>query len=81
MSLPLPVVGSTNVRGFVLPQTCSGSVCALPSLYGDVPVDRYNPLVFFSSQDLSEFAVGTEIYFDVAPGNGTPVATNIRAAL
>jgi len=80
MPLPRPTIGSTNVRGFRLPDTCAGSVCALPSLYGNYPADQFNPLVFYTSQNLSGFAVGDEILFDVAALNGVPIAQNIRAA-
>ncbi len=83
MSLPVPTVGSQNVRGFVLPATCAGSVCALPSLYGNgnYPADQFNPLVFYTSEDLSGFAVGAEVLFDVVAVYGNRIgAANVRAA-
>ena len=81
MSLLVPTVGSQNVRGFILPATCAGSVCALPSLYGNYPADAFNPLVFYTSEDLSRFAVGAEVLFDVVAVYGNRVgAANVRAA-
>jgi hypothetical protein len=78
---PLPQIGDVNIPGFVLPDTCGGSVSALESLYGDQNPDLANPLVFSSTEDLSEFAVGDEVVFDVtAFWDGSPRASNIRRA-
>lgn len=82
MPLPLPQIGDRDVRGFVLPSTCAGSVCAL-SIYGDYPANAFNPLIYYATEDLTaRFAVGAEVVFDIAPFavSGDAYATNVRAA-
>jgi hypothetical protein len=84
--LPIPTIGSTNVRGFVLPDTCGGgAVCALESLYGNQNPDRFNPLIFAVYGHDVGFPEGAEILFDVIgftqpTGETIPLASNIRRA-
>ena len=80
--MSVPQIGDVNIRGFVLPDTCGGGrIEALESIYGDQNPDIANPLVFSSTEDLSEFAVGDEVVFDVtAFWDGSPRASNIRRA-
>jgi hypothetical protein len=83
MPLPLPQIGSTNVRGYILPDTCGGDVEALESIYGNQKAIGFNPLVFFCFPhlDRSVLPTGTEILFDVvADQNGNPIGTNVRRA-
>jgi hypothetical protein len=83
MTLPIPTIGSVSVRGYVLPDTCGGDVCALMSLYGFYSAYEYNPLVFFCFPhlDRSVLPTGTEILFDVIAGpQGEAMASNIRRA-
>jgi hypothetical protein len=83
MPLPLPQIGSTNVRGYILPDTCGGDVEALESIYGNQKAIGFNPLVFFCFPhlDRSVLPTGTEILFDVVAGpQGEAMAGNIRRA-
>jgi hypothetical protein len=82
MSQPTPTIGSTNVRGYVLPDTCQGNVEALPSIYGFQRADVKNPNCFYVVGGV-DFPEGAEIFFDViaAPwGRGEAVAANLRIA-
>lgn len=84
MPLPLPTIGSTNVRGYVLPPTVGYAIEALESLYGFQPVGQYNPLLFFVTVCVN-LPAGTEVLFDVVaspwnPPAPTAVATNVRRA-
>jgi hypothetical protein len=77
MSAPTPQPGDTNVRGCV---TAFGAVEALETIYGQRKADAYNPLVFYTTQDIA-LPVGAEVLFDVAAFfDGRPYATNVRAA-
>lgn len=81
MPRPLPQIGDTNVRGFVLPDTCAGDVSALESIYGDQNPDVKNPLIFAVPGTGVDLPVGTEVVFDVIAGpQGEAVASNIRRA-
>jgi hypothetical protein len=80
MSRPTPTIGDVNIRGFILPDTCAGKVCALPSLYGDFPADQFNPCVFPTVENVT-LPVGSECLFHVAATwDGRPFAKNVRAA-
>jgi hypothetical protein len=77
-----PQIGDTNVRGYVLPDTCQSSVEALASIYGWHPPDSKNPNCFYVIGCVA-FSEGTEVLFDVIEGpwgTGEGVGTNVRRA-
>jgi hypothetical protein len=83
MPLPIPTIGSTNVRGYILPDTCGGDVEALESIYGNQKAVGGNPLVFYAflHLDRSVLPTGTEVLFDVVAGpQGEALASNVRRA-
>ena len=83
----LPTIGSTNVRGYVLPVGGEFAVEALQSVYGFYSDRVYNPLLFVVVGGVN-LPAGTEILFDViaspwptsAKTAPTAVATNVRRA-
>jgi hypothetical protein len=77
MSQPAPQPGDKNIRGCV---TAFGGVEALETIYGQRKADAYNPLVFYTTQEIN-LPVGAEVLFDVAAFfDGRPYAVNVRAA-
>ena len=83
-----PTIGSTNVRGYVLPAGSGYDVEALQSLYGFQPAGQYNPLLFVVVGGV-KLPAFTEILFDIAAAPWTPtsvkgaptaVAVNVRRA-
>ena len=82
-----PTIGSTNVRGYVLPAGSEYDVEALQSLYGFQPDLLPNALLFVVRGGVN-LPAGTEVLFDIvaAPWNTSiksapaAVATNVRRA-
>jgi hypothetical protein len=86
MPLPIPTIGSTNVRGFLIDAVWNTSSYrvgqtfeCLESLYGNQKPD-FNPLIF-SSAAPTGLEYGTEVLFDIVDdGQRRPIASNVRVA-
>ena len=82
-----PTIGSTNVRGYVLPAGGEFDVEALQSVYGFYSDRVYNPLLFVVPGGVN-LPAGTEVLFDIiaSPWSTSPktaptgVAANVRRA-
>ena len=87
MPLPPPTIGSTAVRGYVLPAGGEYDVECLQSMYGFQPSEHFNPLLFVVLGGVTLPAF-TEVLFDIIASPWSTatktapvaVAVNIRRA-